>query len=144
MFIQKGIISEDFVKSPIVGSDGTKNTFVRRVKFPAAYKQPPFIQLSVERLDAGAFIEKSSFSHEGHPLLHTVTRYDVSAQDVSGSEFTFRLSTWSNNAIYGFRISWIAFGEKAPEVRTANDELAEAFLQFLKQRKEKYDNDLHS
>lgn len=144
MYIQKGIICEEFIKSPIWRKNSSQGVFTKRIKFPSSYKQPPFVQLSVERLDSGAFIEQSSFSHDNRPILHTVTRYDVSAQDVSGSEFTLRFSTWGGNAIYGFRISWIAFGEKAPEVQTANDQIAELFLQYLKHEKWKHNNDNHS
>lgn len=143
MFIQKGIISESLIKSPIWGRSGTNSTLVRRIKFPSAYKQPPFIQLSVERIDSGAFIEPSSFKLKGSNLLHTVTRYDISAQDVSGSEFTLKVSTWNDNVIYGFRISWIAFGEKAPEAKPTNDQLAEILLQYIQKEKEQYDNDRH-
>lgn len=142
MFIQKGIINEALIKTPIWG--GEKSVFTKRIKFPSAYKQPPFIQLSLERIDSGAFIEASSFKHNESNLLHTVTRYDISAQDVSGSEFTLRVSTWNNNVIYGFRISWIAFGEKAPEAKPTSDQLAEILLQYIQKEKEQYDNNSHS
>lgn len=140
MFIQKGIICESFIKEPIWGKSTKNCVFTRKVKFPAPYKQPPFVQLSVEMLDSGAFIEQSNYTQNNNKLLHTVTRYDVSAQDVSGSEFTLRVSTWSGNAIYGFRIAWIAFGERLTETKSKGEELKDNLLEYLMHEMKKIDN----
>lgn len=133
MFIQKQNIEEDLVSTPIIGDNLTANTYTKRIDFAIPYIQPPYIQLSVERLDCGSRIEQSGFVVNGKRLLHTVTRYDISAQDISGTGFTLKISTWGGDAIYGFRVAWVAFGERVPETRSTAEEMRKNFLQYLAQ-----------
>lgn len=140
MLIQKQTIDKDLIKKPIKGFDANQNVYTERISFPTKYNQPPFVQLTVERLDCGSLIEQSNYNHEGKRLLHTVTRYDVSAQDISESGFTFKISTWNSNTIYGFRVSWIAFGERIPERKSKAEELKDNFLEYLMLEMKKTEN----
>lgn len=82
------------------------------VSFKNHFKYNPDIILTLESLDEGQFIENSYFSNENNErILHTVNRYDVSAQNISTSGFSINLRTWGQNLIYGYRISWLAIGE---------------------------------
>ena len=82
------------------------------VSFENHFKHNPDIILTLESLDEGQFIENSYFSNENNEkILHTVNRYDVAAQHISTSGFVINLRTWSQNLIYGYRVSWLAIGE---------------------------------
>lgn len=139
MLIQRNSVELNLITDPIIGSDASKDTRTIQIAFPIPYKQPPYILLSLEKIDCGAFIEQSFFKHQEKPLLHTVTRYDISAQDISGTGFTLKISTWNSNTIYGFRASWIAFGEKAIDSQERAERLKDNFLDYLLKEMKKYD-----
>lgn len=126
------------VDDPIKGFDANKCIYTQRIDFPRPYNQPPYVQLSIEHMDCGSLIEQSPYNREGKRLLHTVMRYDISPVDISGTGFTLKVSTWNSNTIYGFRVSWIAFGESANEKKPRSEELKDNFMQYLAQEIQKY------
>lgn len=144
MLIQKQCIEADLVDDPIKGFDANKSTYTKRIDFPRPYNQPPYVQLSIEHIDCGSLIEQSPYIREGKRLLHTVTRYDISPVDISGTGFTLKVSTWNSNTIYGFRISWIAFGESAVDKKPRAEELKDNLLDYLLKEMKKYDEGARS
>lgn len=103
MKIKQNFVSEVFWpdKQPIRQKSIT-------VTFDEPFKERPFVILSLESLDEGQFIERSRFEDNGQRLLHTVYRIKMTASNVSTTGFVLELSTWNNNMIYSYRISWTA------------------------------------
>ncbi len=94
------------------------NFVTQKVIFEIPFSTPPFIQISIERIDSGGFIEPSLFftkSNNGEEkmLNHSVVRLDCSVIEKTNTGFTLKIKTWNANVIYAARISWIAFGNFA-------------------------------
>lgn len=111
MKIYKDTINVDLTRRPLIGKIIGRQNFVSKVRFPAVFSKVPHVQLCVEKMDTGCFIEPSPFTQNGQKIYHTVTRYDASVSNVTERGFTLTVSTWSSSVIYGFRISWMAIGE---------------------------------
>lgn len=103
MKIEQNYVAEDFWP----GKKPVQRVSVG-VHFSTPFKVRPFIMLSLEKLEEGQFIERSNFFDKDKPLLHTVHRVNMAASNVTNTGFILELSTWNNNAIYGYRINWIA------------------------------------
>ncbi len=107
MKIQQGFVFQEYYRKhlPPVRDDR------QEVIFPVPYKERPFVVLSLDRVDEGQFIEESQFkSQDNKPLLHTVNRLEIAAVSVSATGFVLEIKTWYNNLIYGYKVSWTAFG----------------------------------
>lgn len=140
MFIQTGKIEKDLTDRPLLGCAIDKNKLEIEIKFKFPYKCPPYIHFCIERIDTGCFIEKSGFKQDEKNLLHTVTRYDVSLNNISGDGFKVNIETWANSAIYGFRIGWMAIGEKAPDSSTEDEDFKNLLLQYFLKEKSQVSN----
>lgn len=89
-----------------------------KIIFDIPFSTPPFIQISIEKIDSGGFVEPSLFSKKepgGKEIVleHSVVRLDCSVVDKTNTGFTLKIGTWNLNVIYAARISWIAFGNFA-------------------------------
>ncbi|WP_308661491.1 H-type lectin domain-containing protein [uncultured Akkermansia sp.] len=108
MKIQQGTVTGNFL--PKIQNLPREDQ--KEIIFSSPFSMPPYIMLSLERLDEGQFIEKSYFSNEKNErIMHTVNRYDISAQNISNTGFILNIKTWSQNLIYGYRITWLAIGD---------------------------------
>lgn len=78
------------------------------IRFPSPFREKPYILLSLEKIDVGQFVENSIYISNGKPVYHTVNRINMKSSNISTTGFVLSLSTWGNNKIYGYRISWTA------------------------------------
>lgn len=108
MKIQQGTVSKNFWQERIPPVHKLEVV----VEFSSPFGRIPHVLLSLERIDEGQFIENSAFKQNGQPILHTVNRYDMSAQNVTNTGFILKLETWHQNVIYGYRINWIAISDE--------------------------------
>jgi len=84
----------------------------KEIIFSSPFSTIPHVLLTLERMDEGQFIEKSFFQNEkGERIMHTVNRFDISAQNLSNTGFILNIKTWNQNLIYGYRITWLAIGD---------------------------------
>lgn len=113
MYIQQGTVEADKREAP---SSNTELSF--EVKFGRQYETPPFVQLSVMKLDMSGFLRRFPYKVQSKTGVaddtdwaDVVTRYDCRIENLSSTGFTIRVNTWGGNIIYGIKVSWIAFGE---------------------------------
>lgn len=108
MKIQQGTTSKNFWQERIPPVHKHEVEII----FSSPFMRIPHVLLSLERIDEGQFIENSAYKQNGKPILHTVNRYDMSAQNVTNTGFILKLETWHQNMIYGYRINWIAISDE--------------------------------
>ena len=105
MKILHGYITRNFVKE---GAFPVRDD-CQDVVFSQPFNHPPFVHLSLEKIDEAQFPEPYPYpDKEGNSVAQVVCRVELLAQNVSTTGFIARIMTWEKHLIYGYRISWLA------------------------------------
>ena len=117
-YIQTGHISQPFNNKI---QDITQSIDIP-VEFENEFKNIPIVCIYLEHFDSTSLLEQSrhciiknsenskNSNTTDAPAPQTVIRYEIRTDKITKKGFTIHLNTWNLNMIYGYKISWIAYG----------------------------------